>query len=134
MGLTFELDIPLHRGKPPLTANQRLHWAEKGRRTREVRTAVAWRAKAAKVPQALHVTAQLHYHAADHKRRDPSNLYATSKPAIDALQDAGVVPDDDPRYVTEVNPIIHPPVPNRPRRLWLQIEVTPCPKTTPAAV
>ncbi|WP_211323409.1 hypothetical protein [Amycolatopsis palatopharyngis] len=133
MGLTFELDIPLHRGKPPLTANQRLHWAEKGRRTRDVRAAVAWRAKAAKVPKALHVTAQLHYHAADHKRRDASNLYATSKPAIDALVDADVIPDDDGRYVTEVNPIIHPAVPNQPRRLWLQIEVTPCPKTTPAA-
>jgi crossover junction endodeoxyribonuclease RusA len=120
----FELDIPLHRGKPPLTANQRLHWAEKGRRTRIIRDAVAWRARQAKVPPAQHVTAQLHYQPCDARRRDPSNLYATSKPAIDALQDAGVVPDDDPRYVTEVNPRIHPPVLNQPRRLWLHIEVT----------
>jgi crossover junction endodeoxyribonuclease RusA len=120
----FELDIPLHRGKPPLTLNQRLHWAEKGRRTRTIRQAVAWRARQAKVPAAQHVTAQLHYHAGDNRSRDASNLTATSKPAIDALQDAGVVPDDNGRYVTEVTPCLHPPAPNQPRRLWLQIEVT----------
>lgn len=121
---TFELEVPLLRGKPPLTANQRLHWAEKAKRTRTVREAVAWRAKQAKIPPAKHVTARLHYHPGDHRHRDASNLYATSKPAIDALQDAGIVPSDDGRYVTEINPYIHPPEPNQPRRLWLQVTIT----------
>jgi crossover junction endodeoxyribonuclease RusA len=118
---SFELDIPLHRGRPPLTANQRLHWAEKGRRTRTIREAVAWRARQAKVPAAQHVTAQLHYTTGDNRSRDTDNLVATQKPAVDALVSAGVIPDDNPQHLTWWAPAIH----NGPgkRRLWITVEV-----------
>lgn len=123
--VVYELDVPLLRGKPPLTANQRLHWAQQHKRTKHVRHTVAWRAKSAAIPACAHITVRLHYHPADNRRRDASNLYPTSKAAIDGLRDAGVVPDDDGRYVTEINPIIEPPVRGQPRRLWLTVETTP---------
>jgi crossover junction endodeoxyribonuclease RusA len=118
----YELELPLLRGKPPLTHNQRLHHMEKARRVAAVRKAAAWRAKEAGVPSGCrHVIAQLHYATGDNRRRDAPNLTATSKPAIDGLVDARVVSDDHDGYVTEVMPRIH----NGPgkRRLWLRVEI-----------
>lgn len=117
--MTYELDIPLFKGKPPLTHNQRLHRMEKAKRTRGVRDAVCWLAKAARIPPSARLTVQLHYATGDNRRRDAPNLTATSKPAIDGLVDAGCVPDDHDGYVTEIMPTIHPGP--GPRRLWLAV-------------
>jgi crossover junction endodeoxyribonuclease RusA len=120
----FELKVPLIPGKtgdaPPLTANQRLHWAEKNRRTQMVREHVAWRAREAKVGAQEHVVVQLHFVPPDRRHRDPANLTATQKPAVDGLVDAGVVPDDTPRYVTELMPVIHEPS-YGVTRMWLVV-------------
>jgi crossover junction endodeoxyribonuclease RusA len=121
VGERFDIEIPLLAGKPPLSQNDRLHWTLKHERTSMVRNAAAWAAKGQKIPAAARITAQLHYATGDNRRRDAPNLTATSKPAIDGLVDAGVVPDDSDRYVTEVMPVIH----NGPgdRRLWLTVEI-----------
>lgn len=119
---SFDLTVPLDgNGTAPLTLNQRLHWAEKARRTRIVRDAVAWRARAAKIGRREHVVVQLHYVPPDRRQRDPSNLMATQKPAVDGLVDAGVVPDDIPAYVTELQPVIHGPIGGGVARMWLQV-------------
>lgn len=118
-----ELPVPLVGEKPPLTANQRLHHMEKARRTKLVREHVAWRARQAGIGPQDYVIVQLHYQPGDHRRRDPSNLVPTQKPAVDGLVDAGVVPDDTPRYVGELMPVIHEPGPWAARHMWLTVSV-----------
>lgn len=122
--VVYEIDVPLLKGKPPLTANMRLHRMQEHQRTKHVRHTVAWHATSAAIPACAHITVRLHYHAGDNRKRDASNLYPTSKAAIDGIRDAGIVPDDDGRYVTEINPIIEPAEHGQPRRLWLTVEVT----------
>lgn len=118
----YDLAVPLVDGKPPLTANMRLHWSADAARRKAVREAVGWAARAAKVRPQRHIIVGLHYAPQDRRRRDPSNLMATQKPAVDGLVDAGVVPDDHPMWVTELMPIIHPPDGGE-QRMWLRIEV-----------
>lgn len=120
----WKLPIPLVFDKPALTANQRLHWAEKSRRTAMVREHVAWRARQARLMTQEHVVVQLHFVPPDRRRRDPSNLVPTQKPAVDGLVDAGVVKDDTPEWVTELMPVIHPPSYAVPR-MWLEVRPAP---------
>ena len=119
---THEIELPLHKGKPPLTLNQRLHWYEKARRTSLIRNAAAWSAKALNLGTCEHISVTLHYATGDERRRDADNLVATMKPAVDGLVDARIVIDDDPTHVTTIMPTIH----NGPgkRRLWITIHIT----------
>ena len=95
---------------PPLTANQRLHWAAKARTTADVRRTAMLLARAAKLPQGVeHVTIELHYTPRDRRRRDADNLVPTLKAACDGLVDAGLVPDDTPDQMTKHMPVIEPP-------------------------
>lgn len=121
----FEVDVPMigNPPAPPLNSNDRYHWAAKSQRSKIVRQRVAWSAKALKLGRVPRIAVGLHYRPGDNRRRDPSNLMATQKPAVDGLVDAGLVPDDTPAYVTEHVPVIHPGP--GPRRLWLRIEVHP---------
>jgi crossover junction endodeoxyribonuclease RusA len=119
------LEVPFAEdGLPPLTANKRLHWAVQNRRTREIKDAVGWRAKA-RMPRNLeHITVQLVYQPQDRRRRDPSNLMPTQKAALDALVEVGVVRDDTPEFVTEQIPTVLEPD-GGDRGLWLVVESTP---------
>jgi crossover junction endodeoxyribonuclease RusA len=122
--VVVEVFIDLVNDRPPLNANDRMHWRQKAALTKRVRETTAWRVKALGIPPARHLTVQLHYAPGDkRKRRDPANLCATSKPAIDGLVDAGLVPDDTPEWVTELMPVID--TAPQPRRLWLEITVHP---------
>lgn len=116
---TYRLDLP--HGRPPLTLNQRLHWAARSRTTRELRQTVTWLAKAAQIPAAEHVTVTLHYAPGDNRRRDDDNLVATSKVCCDAIVDSGVVPDDTPAWMTKPTPVIVPPP---AKGMWLTVEVS----------
>lgn len=44
----------------------------------------------------------------DKRRRDPHNYFATVKPIVDGLVDAGLWPDDTPEWVTTVEPTLVP--------------------------
>ncbi len=82
-----------------LSANQRLHWAEKARRTRWVRTlAKSAGLRLPKYSRAV-VVAWIGYPRAG--RADPSNAAPLVKAAIDGLVDAGVFPDDDSTHVID---------------------------------
>lgn len=120
VGQVFTLEMPWKR--PPLNHNQRMHPVVKASVVAEIRRDVGWVAKAAKIPRAERITVQLHYAPGRRGRRDPMNITATSKPAIDGITDAGVVIDDDSEHVTELPPQIHwPPVPGP--RCWITVEV-----------
>lgn len=106
----------------PLSLNDRMHWAQKARITRQVRSTVAWNAMSMRVPRADHYHAQLVYYPPNRRRRDPDNLWATAKPAIDGLVDAGVLPDDTARFVTRHDPLIADPQPGVVDcRVWLVV-------------
>jgi len=88
--------------RPPLTMNDRLHWARKAEKTRMMRGAAQWAAKGARLPTDLHhVTVGLSWVVNDRRRRDGGeNLAPTYKALLDGLVDYGLVADDDPAHVT----------------------------------
>lgn len=120
----------------PLSLNDRMAWPVKARLTRGVRNAVAAHARALKVPALPHVHVQLEYTPRDARRRDPDNLWATAKPAIDGLVDAGVVPDDTTVYVCRHEPVIEAKDPAVVgARLWLWAWTGPaCDTSRPSVV
>jgi len=116
------IDLPWK--KPPLSMNDKgMHWAVKARKIREVRDTATWLARQARIAACGRIRVQLHYRPATKRRADPANLIATQKPLLDGLVDAGVVADDNPEFVDELMPIIHPPVKGEPGSMWLVIEV-----------
>lgn len=87
-----------------LTANQRLHWSTRMRRTRMLRALAASEARitgaAGKRLGASTVTAMIGYPT--QTRADPANAAPTVKAIIDGLVDARVWDDDDHRHIPSV--------------------------------
>lgn len=109
--------IPLPWTSPPLSANDRMHWAQKARITREVRQTACLLAR--KAPRTDRLVVTLHYRPRVTRRRDTVNLGPFIKALVDGLIDAGLAPDDDHGHVSTPEPIIHPPgVP----AMWLELE------------
>ena len=100
----WSLKLPYQR--PPLHANQRLHWAAKARMTKRARELSALLARSEGIPACRQVRVRLLWCVSDRRRRDPSNVVPTQKPLVDGLVDAGVVPDDTPKWVREDMPVI----------------------------
>lgn len=115
---------------PPLTANQRLHWAARAALTREVRYTASSRVALSEFRgkrwpyNAAHVEVWLDYWPRDKRRRDADNLVPTLKALCDGLVDAHVVADDTPDLMTKHMPRIHPP--DGDPRLELTIREVPC--------
>ncbi len=105
-----------------LSLNDRMnHWV-KAKAVAEWRQAAHWSAKAARIPACGRIRVTLHYIPAQNRRRDPDNLIAGFKPAVDALVDAGVVPDDTLQFVEREYPVIHVPDPTIVGgRFWLTV-------------
>ena len=102
--------------RPPLNANQRLHWAAEAGLTKEVREKARLVAAAARLPKGLsRVEVWIEVTPRDRRRRDPANWMPTQKAMIDGLVDYGLVPDDCPPYVLERVPVLLPPDSKRPR-------------------
>jgi hypothetical protein len=80
-----------------MSANQRLHWAEKGRRTRNVRRLARITASTIDPVETVHIAAFIGYLTGG--RADPANAAPVVKAAIDGLVDAGVIADDDHTHV-----------------------------------
>lgn len=117
--------MPLSFSRPPLNQNDRMHWAKKARIVKAARFESRMRAKSMRLPAAKNsITVQFCYQPRDNRRRDPGNLTATSKPIVDGLVDAGIVPDDCPPYVRELMPEILPAVKGEPAKCWLTISYT----------
>ncbi|MEV5543094.1 hypothetical protein AB0L13_40365 [Saccharopolyspora shandongensis] len=101
---TYSLALPYER--PPLTANQRMHWAPKAEITKNIRHTAATLARNAKVPALDRCAVRLVWTVTDRRRRDADNLVPTLKACADGLVDAGVVADDVPALMTKHMPEI----------------------------
>ena len=82
---------------PPLSLNQRMHWAKKSKITKQVRMIA--RAGARHIPDLPACEVELVWFVKDRRRRDTDNPVATLKALCDGLVDAEVVPDDTPDYM-----------------------------------
>lgn len=113
--------IPLPWLSPPVSPNQRQHWATKARATGQARTEARWAIRAAKVRPIVAANITLHWRVPDNRRRDADNLAATKKVATDALVDEGVLPDDSWVHVPASTERIHPPQKGLPAAMWLEL-------------
>lgn len=116
----WRIDLPWIT--PPISLNDRGHWATRSAKVSSVRITTGWLVKAARIPAQQRIRVTLHYRPGTARRRDADNLTATYKPACDAIVDAGVVPDDSDEFVQHMMPVIHPK--GRPA-MWLDIEAAP---------
>jgi crossover junction endodeoxyribonuclease RusA len=128
------IELPWHT--PPLSLNDRHanRFAEADE-IAKVRRDAGWivKAQAARLGRPPHVRVELRYQPKRGNRRDEDNLTATYKPVCDAIVDAGIVPDDTPRYMTKVLPALVPSQRGqRHGRMWLII--TPAEPLPPAEV
>jgi len=121
---TWVLELPA--GMRLLSLNSRMHWAEKGRITRDLRKAAWACAKAARVPPLERARVTVEYQPPQvSRRRDLDNVAtASGKPCLDgALTDARVLADDSPQYLTEITYRLGEPYP-RGRLVITITEVT----------
>ena len=86
----WEFDLPWKR--PPLSLNDRMHWAQKHRITRELRLVA--RTKTRFVPDLGRCRVTLVWYVNDRRRRDEDNPMVTLKALADGVTDSGVVEDD----------------------------------------
>lgn len=113
--------LPLTITAPPLNLNKRMHWAAADKHRKALRHEAMVRARAHRIPACQLISVRLVYRPRDKRTRDPSNFIPTQKPLLDGIVDAGVVPDDNPRYVRELMPRILPPTKGQPAACWLEI-------------
>jgi Holliday junction resolvase RusA-like endonuclease len=83
-----------------LNANDRIHYKVRARKTERLRSE-AFRT-VGKHPMTFgRVKVRCIFRAPDNRRRDTANLYPSFKSILDGLVDAGVIHDDNDKYVTE---------------------------------
>lgn len=110
-----------------LSLNDRLHHMERHKRAKRWRRATA-HATAEQITHALGpCIVQVSLPVIDDRDRDPHNYFATVKPIVDGLVDAGLWPDDTPTWVTTVEPLLIPPA-NRAARAFATVTVTLTPR------
>ena len=110
----WAMELPLQR--PPLSANQRMHWAPLAREKKKLRQMGRAVAAAARLPRGLScVEVWIAVTPRDRRRRDPSNWMPTQKALLDGLVDYGLVPDDCPPFVRERMPELMEVDRERPR-------------------
>ena len=84
-----------------LNANDRIHYKQRARRTERLRTE-AFRV-VGKHPMTFgKVQIVCIFRAPDNRRRDTANLYPSYKACLDGIVDAGVIQDDNDKYVTRL--------------------------------
>lgn len=114
----WELELPYDR--PPLTLNQRLHWARRAKLTKELRLLA--RLKGRHIPDLESCTVELVWYVNTKHRRDTINAMPTLKALVDGLVDAEVVPDDSHEYVQTLVRIEYVPKTMRPAGLVLVVK------------
>jgi crossover junction endodeoxyribonuclease RusA len=121
--MTWRIELPY--SMPPLSLNQRMHWARKAKLTQQVRDDTKILVRAANIPPQERVAICLHYIPKDRRRRDPLNLVATLKAVEDGCVDAGLIPDDTPTFSEPTMPIIDEPNTGKGLMRRLYITITP---------
>lgn len=93
---SFSLDVPREW---LLTANQRMHWRAKARRSAWLRQAAGIRALQIGGTFLTPVRCEISVAWPNARRRDVHNLMPTIKPVIDGAVDAGLLQDDSDQWL-----------------------------------
>ena len=84
----------------------RSHWSKGAAYKRDVEESIIWQIRAARGKGTLHpVAGKIVLHIAWHesdKRRDVDNIVSAKKFILDAMQKAGIIPNDNRKHVTGV--------------------------------
>lgn len=91
---------------PPITANQRMHWAQKAKLTKRVRAETAIKCRDAHIPELGTCRVTLTWFVNTTHRRDADNIVPTLKAMCDGIVDAGIVTDDTPQLMDKLMPVI----------------------------
>lgn len=111
--------IPLPYKTPPLSLNQRMHWAVKARITKELRMVARLRARY--IPDLTKCSVELVWWVNDRRRRDSDNPFLTLKALADGLVDAEIVADDTHDLMKKTVRIEYAPKTERPAGIELVI-------------
>ena len=95
MPRTWELKLTVENGRKWLSLNDRDHYRVRATKIKAWRTHTEHAVRAAGVPTLARATITGHIYKNRAGRYDPHNLFATLKPIIDGIVDAGVLADDD---------------------------------------
>jgi len=117
--MTREWTFPLPYPRPPLTLNQRLHWAPKARLAAELKDYGTAYTRKHKIPRLDRYTFVLHWAPRQVRNRDGDNLIPTLKHLVDGYCRATGAADTADHY-TLTAPIIHAST-GEPGRLWVVI-------------
>jgi crossover junction endodeoxyribonuclease RusA len=94
--VSYIVELPV--GMQLMNANDREHWSKRARVSSLIRTTSRGLCKG--IPKGMkQVKIRAIYYAPDNRRRDVSNLFPSVKAAVDGLVDAGVIKDDNDKYV-----------------------------------
>lgn len=85
-----------------MTANMRLHWAAKAKRTRNVKHLAATYARSRRLSftAPVNITCEVHFRTSG--VADPDNAQPTLKAAVDGLVTAGALDGDDSTHVQTI--------------------------------
>jgi crossover junction endodeoxyribonuclease RusA len=92
---SYLVELPV--GLQLINANDRDHWRKSAGKTATIRSVA--RGQARGIPRLGKVKIKVVYYAPDNRRRDVSNLFPSCKAAIDGIVDAGVLKDDNDKFV-----------------------------------
>lgn len=118
------LHLPWERD--PLPMNNRLHRHAKTAQIRMIRETAFQLARSARIPNQDRIRTRLDWEVIDKRTRDEDNLSYTYKSLVDGLRLAGVIHDDNRRYILREMPEIHyaPRSPERPRA-FMRLHIQP---------
>jgi crossover junction endodeoxyribonuclease RusA len=92
---SYLIELPV--GMQLINANDRDHWRKSAGKTATIRSVARGLAKG--FPRLGRVKIRAVYYAPDNRRRDVSNLFPSVKSAVDGIVDAGVLKDDNDKFV-----------------------------------
>ena len=97
--VSYFVEMPV--GIQFMNSNDREHWSKRAKVSSLLRTTA--RAQCKGIPKGLpRVKIKAIYYAPDNRRRDVSNLFPSCKAIIDGIVDAGVIKDDNDKYVVSM--------------------------------